>query len=117
MTTISLVTGASRGIGRNTAISIARHGGDVILTYRNQAEEAKTAVAAIEALGRKAVALQLDITNVSSFDRSRTGYARHFATSGTAIHSTTSSTMPATARWRASRRRPKRSSTLFSTRM
>jgi NAD(P)-dependent dehydrogenase (short-subunit alcohol dehydrogenase family) len=67
MTTISLVTGASRGIGRNTAISIARHGGDVILTYRNQAEEAKTAVAAIEALGRKAVALQLDITNVSSF--------------------------------------------------
>jgi NAD(P)-dependent dehydrogenase (short-subunit alcohol dehydrogenase family) len=67
MTTISLVTGASRGIGRNTAISIARHSGDVILTYRNQAEEAKAAVAAIEALGRKAVALQLDITNVSSF--------------------------------------------------
>ncbi|WP_425464450.1 SDR family NAD(P)-dependent oxidoreductase [Paenibacillus oralis] len=66
-TTISMVTGGSRGLGRNTAISIARHGGDVILTYRSQAEEAKSVVAEIEALGRKAVALQLDIENTSSF--------------------------------------------------
>ena len=41
MTTISIVTGGSRGLGRNTAISIARHGGDVILTYRSGAEGAK----------------------------------------------------------------------------
>ncbi|MDH4582386.1 SDR family oxidoreductase [Pseudomonas sp. BN415] len=67
MTTISIITGANRGLGRNTAVSIARHGGDVILTYRNGAEEAKAAVAEIEALGRKAVALQLDVTDVSSF--------------------------------------------------
>jgi NAD(P)-dependent dehydrogenase (short-subunit alcohol dehydrogenase family) len=67
MTTISLVTGASRGLGRNTAISIARHGGDVILTYRNGAEEAKTVVAEIEALGRRAVAIQLDVTSISTF--------------------------------------------------
>ncbi|MBY3596313.1 SDR family NAD(P)-dependent oxidoreductase [Rhizobium bangladeshense] len=67
MTTISLVTGGSRGLGRNTAISIARHGGDVILTYRNGAEQAKAVVAEIEALGRKAVALQLDVADVSSF--------------------------------------------------
>ncbi|UPK41222.1 SDR family NAD(P)-dependent oxidoreductase [Paenibacillus pabuli] len=66
-TTISIVTGGSRGIGRNTAINIARHGGDVILTYRSQAEEAKSVVAEIEALGRKAIALQLDIENTSSF--------------------------------------------------
>ena len=38
MTTISVVTGASRGLGRNTALSIARHGGDVILTYRSGAD-------------------------------------------------------------------------------
>ncbi|WP_335582151.1 SDR family NAD(P)-dependent oxidoreductase [Paenibacillus yonginensis] len=67
MTNISIVTGGSRGLGRNTAISIARHGGDVILTYRSQAEEAKSVVAEIEALGRKAVALQLDVGNIASF--------------------------------------------------
>ncbi len=67
MTAISLVTGANRGLGRNTAISIARHGGDVILTYRNGAEEAKTLVAEIEALDRKAVAIQLDVTDIQAF--------------------------------------------------
>ncbi|WP_342247172.1 SDR family NAD(P)-dependent oxidoreductase [Pseudomonas sp. OTU5201] len=67
MTTLSIITGANRGLGRNTAVSIARHGGDVILTYRKGAEEAKAVVAEIEALGRKAVALQLDVTDISSF--------------------------------------------------
>ena len=67
MTTISIVTGGSRGLGRNTAVSIARHGGDVILTYRSGAEGAKAVVAEIEALGRKAVALQLDVSEVSTF--------------------------------------------------
>lgn len=67
MSTVSIVTGGSRGLGRNTAISIASHGGDVILTYRNGVEQAKAVVAEIEALGRKAVALQLDVTDVSSF--------------------------------------------------
>ncbi|QWW71832.1 SDR family NAD(P)-dependent oxidoreductase [Rhizobium sp. WYJ-E13] len=67
MTTISIVTGGSRGLGRNTAISIAKHGGDVVLTYRNGAEEAKAVVAEIEALGRKAVALQLDVGTISAF--------------------------------------------------
>lgn len=66
MTTISLVTGASRGLGRNTAISIARQGGDVILTYRNGAGEAQAVVAEIEALGRKAVALQLDVGDIAT---------------------------------------------------
>lgn len=65
--TITLVTGASRGLGRNTALSIARTGGDVIVTYHSQADEAQAAVAEIEALGRKAVALQLDTGNVASF--------------------------------------------------
>ncbi|MER8550744.1 SDR family oxidoreductase [Mesorhizobium sp. M0976] len=67
MTTISIVTGGSRGLGRNTAINIARHGGDVILTYNNGADHANAVVAEIEALGRKAVALRLDVSNVSTF--------------------------------------------------
>ena len=67
MTTISLVTGASRGLGRNTAISIARHGGDVILTYRNGADGAQAVVEEIEAMGRKAVALPLDVGDIATF--------------------------------------------------
>lgn len=67
MTTLSLVTGASRGLGRNTALSIARHGGDVIVTYRDGKDAADAVVADIRALGRKAVALRLDTSKVSSF--------------------------------------------------
>jgi len=66
MNTISLVTGASRGLGRNTALSIARHGGDIILTYRSGAEQAQAVVQEIQGLGRKAVALPLDVTEVGS---------------------------------------------------
>jgi len=65
--TIALVTGASRGLGRNTALSIARHGCDVILTYRSQREEAEAVVAEIAALGRKALAFQLDTGNLAEF--------------------------------------------------
>ena len=67
MITISIVTGANRGLGRNTAVSIARHGGDVIFTYRNGADQAQAVVAEIEALGRKAVAIQLDVSDISAF--------------------------------------------------
>ncbi len=64
---IALVTGASRGLGRNTALSIARHGGDVVITYQSRAEDAQAVVAEIEALGRKAAALQLDTGDVAGF--------------------------------------------------
>ncbi|GGX73363.1 SDR family oxidoreductase [Massilia dura] len=67
MTTITLITGASRGLGRNTALSIARAGGDVIITYQSRAEDAQAVVAEIAALGRKAVAFQLDSGNIGSF--------------------------------------------------
>ena len=67
MSKIALVTGSSRGLGRNTALSIARRGGDVIVTYRSDAEAADKVVAEIAALGRKAVALQLDVARVESF--------------------------------------------------
>ena len=57
-TKIALVTGASRGLGKNTALSLAKKGVDAIVTYRNSDEEAKSVVSAIEAIGAKAVALQ-----------------------------------------------------------
>jgi NAD(P)-dependent dehydrogenase (short-subunit alcohol dehydrogenase family) len=65
--TIALITGGSRGLGRNTAIALARQGTDVILTYRSNQAEADSAVAEIEALGRRAVALPLDVGVSSGF--------------------------------------------------
>lgn len=67
MSKIAIVTGSSRGLGRNTALSIARRGGDVIVTYKSRADEADKLVAEIAAMGRKAAAFQLDTSDVSSF--------------------------------------------------
>jgi NAD(P)-dependent dehydrogenase (short-subunit alcohol dehydrogenase family) len=67
MPKIAIVTGSSRGLGRNTALSIARRGGDVVVTYRSGANDAAKVVSEIEAMGRKAVAIQLDVADVSSF--------------------------------------------------
>lgn len=67
MSRITLVTGASRGLGRNTALSVARRGGDVVLTYRSRGEEAQSAVAEMQAMGRKAIAFRLDVGDVSGF--------------------------------------------------
>lgn len=65
---IALVTGGSRGLGRNTAENLARRGFDVILTYRSNKDEAERVVSLIEAAGRRAIALQLDTGNSASFD-------------------------------------------------
>jgi NAD(P)-dependent dehydrogenase (short-subunit alcohol dehydrogenase family) len=66
-TPIALVTGGSRGLGRNAALQIARQGIDVILTYRSRADEAQAVVAEIEGLGRRAVALPLDVARSDTF--------------------------------------------------
>ncbi|WP_428031044.1 SDR family NAD(P)-dependent oxidoreductase [Ancylobacter sp.] len=67
MTKITLITGGSRGLGRNTALCVARHGGDVVVTYQSREDDALAVVAEIEALGRKAVALQLDTGKIAGF--------------------------------------------------
>jgi NAD(P)-dependent dehydrogenase (short-subunit alcohol dehydrogenase family) len=67
-TRIALVTGASRGLGKNTALSLAKKGVGVIVTYLNSEAEAKSVVSAIEAMGSKAVALQFDTGNIKTFD-------------------------------------------------
>lgn len=64
---IALITGASRGLGRNAALQLAARGTDLIITYRSQAAEAAQVVAQIEALGRRAVALPLDVADTRQF--------------------------------------------------
>jgi NAD(P)-dependent dehydrogenase (short-subunit alcohol dehydrogenase family) len=64
---IALVTGGSRGLGRDMALKLAQQGLDIILTYRRQQAEAAAVVAAIEALGCRAVALALNVADVSTF--------------------------------------------------
>ena len=68
MAKIALVTGGSRGLGKNMALAIAKKGLDVIVTYNSKKDEAQEVVAAIEGLGQKAAALQLNVAEASSFD-------------------------------------------------
>lgn len=65
---IALVTGGSRGLGKNMALNLAKKGLHVILTYHSQHGEAQGVVSEIEGLGQKAVALQLDTSDVKGFD-------------------------------------------------
>lgn len=65
---IALVTGGSRGLGKDMALRLAENGIDVILTYNSQAGEAQKVVAQIEQSGRKAAALQLNTGEVKNFD-------------------------------------------------
>jgi NAD(P)-dependent dehydrogenase (short-subunit alcohol dehydrogenase family) len=65
---IALVTGGSRGLGKNMALSLAKKGIGVILTYNSKKEEALAVVAEIEKAGGKAAALQLSAGDIKSFD-------------------------------------------------
>jgi 3-oxoacyl-[acyl-carrier protein] reductase len=58
---VALVTGGSRGIGRSTALRLAREGADVALSYASRAQDAERVVAEIEALGRKAICVRCNV--------------------------------------------------------
>jgi len=64
---IAVITGANRGLGRNMALELAKSGNDVVVVYRNNKDEAEAVVKEIEAIGTKAVSLQLDVANTKSF--------------------------------------------------
>ena len=65
---IALITGGSRGLGKNMALSLAKKGINVILTYNSKKDEALAVVAEIESAGLKAAALQLNTGDIKSFD-------------------------------------------------
>jgi NAD(P)-dependent dehydrogenase (short-subunit alcohol dehydrogenase family) len=64
---IALVTGSSRGLGRAIALQLARSGADIIVTYRERQTEGEAVATEIRALGRRAVALPLDVAQVVCF--------------------------------------------------
>jgi NAD(P)-dependent dehydrogenase (short-subunit alcohol dehydrogenase family) len=67
---IAIITGGSRGLGRNTAINLARRGVDIIFTYRANEKESESLIREIEAMGRKAAAFRLDTGDTRAFDGS-----------------------------------------------
>ncbi|WP_312252079.1 SDR family oxidoreductase [Stenotrophomonas sp.] len=64
---VVLVTGGSRGLGRNAALALAADGADIVITYRAQADAAEQVVQQIQALGRRAAALPLDMADSAGF--------------------------------------------------
>ncbi len=67
-TKIALITGGSRGLGRDMAINLAKKGIDVILTYHSNQQAAQEVLAEIVNIGQKAKAFQLDTSNRNDFD-------------------------------------------------
>jgi len=66
---IVLITGASRGLGKDSALQLAKKGFDIILTYQSKKELADQVVKEIETIGRKAFALSLDVSTTVGFDQ------------------------------------------------
>jgi NAD(P)-dependent dehydrogenase (short-subunit alcohol dehydrogenase family) len=68
MSQIALVTGASRGLGKNMALNLAKKGVDVIITYNSNEQEAQCVVSEIQNMGQKAFALQYDASKINNLD-------------------------------------------------
>jgi NAD(P)-dependent dehydrogenase (short-subunit alcohol dehydrogenase family) len=75
---VALVTGAAKRLGRAMALRLAQEGADAVIHYRSSAAEAQTAVDEIEKLGRRAVAIRADLTQVSEIRRLFDEAAKHF---------------------------------------
>lgn len=65
---IAIITGGSRGLGRNTAINLARRGVDILFTWRANQQEAENLVGEVETMGRKASGFRLDIGAIRTLD-------------------------------------------------
>src|ERR1700719_3859547 len=65
---VAIITGGSRGLGRNTAVNLARRGVNVIFTYRSNQKEADSLIREIEMMARKVAAFRLDTGDIQAFD-------------------------------------------------
>lgn len=66
-TKIALITGGSRGLGKDMALNLAEAGNDIVLTYHSNKEEAGKVVKAVQELGQNAYAFQLDTSDTKQF--------------------------------------------------
>lgn len=66
---VALVTGSSRGIGREIALRLARDGADVVINFRRRDEEARAALAAVEELGARGLLVQANMAEPAEIDR------------------------------------------------
>ena len=66
---IALITGSGQGIGRATAQRLAQSGADIVINYRSNADAAREAQASIEALGKRCVAIQADVSQEEDVTR------------------------------------------------
>jgi len=64
----AVITGGSRGLGRNTSLNLARRGADIIITYHSNKGEADSLIREVEGMGGKATAFRLDTGDLHSFD-------------------------------------------------
>lgn len=65
---VSIVTGASRGIGRTLALRLARHGSDIVVNYRSDEKAADLTVRSVQDLGRRAIKVQADVTTAEGVE-------------------------------------------------
>ncbi|QJW89492.1 SDR family oxidoreductase [Spirosoma taeanense] len=65
---IAIVTGGSRGMGRDMVLNLAKKGSNIIFTYHSNKTAAHSLIAEVKALGQSAIALKLDVSNLSTFD-------------------------------------------------
>lgn len=72
---VALVTGGSRGLGKDMATQLAKKGFDVIITYQSRKSDAEKTIEEINTLGRKGYALQLDVSESGSFET----FAKHLS--------------------------------------
>lgn len=76
--TLALVTGSSRGIGKEIALALAQDGSDIIVNYKSSEAQANQVVKAVRAMGRNAVALKADLSSVAEIERLRQEIADRF---------------------------------------
>ncbi len=74
---IAIVTGGSRGLGRDMVINLAKKGTNIIFTYHSNKAEADKVVAEVSSIGQKAIAYQLDVSNVKNFDAFVSDVSQH----------------------------------------
>jgi pteridine reductase len=66
---VALVTGSAKRLGRAIAVCLAKEGADIVIHHRSSGADARSAVAEIEALGRRAIAISADLTKLSDINQ------------------------------------------------